>query len=54
MREVKMGDRKDLFINIFVDSSDIKRNEWAGNFFSGPSAYSTYKFSKKYNFSNFL
>ncbi|MBL0327339.1 MAG: hypothetical protein IPP61_19635 [Cytophagaceae bacterium] len=47
MREVKMGDRKDLFINIFVDSSDIKRNEWAGNFFSGPSAYSTYKFSKK-------
>ncbi len=47
MKEVKMGNRKDLFVNIFMDSSDIKRNEWKGNFITGPSPYIDFKFTKK-------
>lgn len=47
MREVKIGNRTDLFINYYVDSSDIKRNEWAGSLFKNPSSYATYKFKKK-------
>ncbi len=47
MREVKIGNRKDLFINYFIDSSDIKRKEWAGNIFKPASPYSKYRFKKK-------
>lgn len=47
MREVKIGNRKDLFINYFIDSSDIKTKEWAGNFLRAPSPFSKYKFKKK-------
>lgn len=47
MREVKIGNRKDLFINYFIDSSDIKRKEWSGNLFKDPSPYTKYKFKKK-------
>ncbi|MCA0362431.1 MAG: hypothetical protein LCH67_00160 [Bacteroidetes bacterium] len=47
MREVQLDGRKDLFVNIFVDSSDIKTNEWGGNIFTGPSDYAKYKFTKK-------
>jgi hypothetical protein len=47
MREVKVGNRKELFINYFIDSSDIKRKEWAGNLFRDPSPYAEYRFKKK-------
>lgn len=47
MREVKIGNRKDLFINYFIDSSDIKTKEWAGSLFRPASAFSNYKFKKK-------
>jgi hypothetical protein len=47
MREVKIGNRKDLFINYFIDSSDIKTKEWAGNFLRAPSPFAKYKFKKK-------
>jgi hypothetical protein len=47
MREVQIGDRKDLFINYFIDSSDIKRNEWAGGLMRPTSPYANYKFEKK-------
>lgn len=47
MREVKIGNRTDLFINYFIDSSDIKRNEWAGSLIKPASAFANYKFKKK-------
>lgn len=47
MREVTIGNRKDLFINYFIDSSDIKRNEWAGNIIRPASPFANYKFKKK-------
>ncbi len=47
MREVKVGNKKELFVNYFIDSSDIKQKEWAGNLFRGPSPYSEYRFKKK-------
>lgn len=47
MREIKVGNRKELFINYFIDSSDIKRNEWAGSLFQSPSQFANYRFKKK-------
>lgn len=47
MREVNVGNKKELFINYYIDSSDIKKNEWAGNLFQDPSPYSNYRFTKK-------
>jgi hypothetical protein len=47
MREVKIGDRTDLFINYFIDSSDIKRNEWAGSLIKPTSPFANYRFKKK-------
>lgn len=47
MREVKIGNKKDLFINYFIDSSDIKRNEWAGSLIKPASPFANYKFKKK-------
>jgi hypothetical protein len=48
MKEVKLpSGKKQLFINYFIDSSDIKTKEWGGNFFQAPSSYGNYVFTKK-------
>ncbi|MGL4631677.1 MAG: hypothetical protein ACRCVT_10770 [Leadbetterella sp.] len=47
MKEVKLGNRKDLFINIYIDSSNIKRKEWGPTFYSPASYYGEYNFKKK-------
>lgn len=47
MTEVELFGKKDLFINFYIDSSDIKQKEWAGNWFRSPSSYGDYKFKKK-------
>jgi hypothetical protein len=45
--EIDLYGRKDLFVNFFIDSSDIKNNEWGASLFRGPSSYGEYKFTKK-------
>lgn len=47
VKEIELYGRKDLFINFFIDSSDIKHKEWAGNLFRGPSSYAQTRFVKK-------
>lgn len=47
MKEVKIGNKKDLFINYFIDSSDIKKKEWAGSLINPVSPFASYKFKKK-------
>ncbi len=47
MKEVTVDGKKMLFINYFIDSSDIKRNEWGATMFNDPSPYANYKFTKK-------
>ncbi len=47
MKDVKVGNRQELFINYFIDSSDIKTNEWGGSLFKSPSSYSNFRFKKK-------
>jgi hypothetical protein len=47
MKEIMVGDKKELFINYFIDSSDIKTNEWGKTLFHGPSDYCKYRFTKK-------
>lgn len=47
MREIQIGNRKELFINYFIDSSDIKRKEWAGNLIRPASPFLNYRFKKK-------
>jgi hypothetical protein len=47
MKEVKVGNRKDLFINYYIDSSNIKTKEWGPTLFRGASAFASYKFTKK-------
>jgi hypothetical protein len=47
MKKVKVGNKEELFVNYFIDSSDVKTNEWAGNLFRGPSAFANYRFTQK-------
>ncbi|WP_367915584.1 hypothetical protein [Leadbetterella sp. DM7] len=47
MTETELFGKKDLFVNFFIDSSDIKTKEWGGNFFKAPSSYAQVKFEKK-------
>jgi hypothetical protein len=47
MKEVKIGNRTDLFINYYIDSSDIKTNEWAGSLIKSASPFMDFKFTKK-------
>jgi hypothetical protein len=47
MKEVMVNGKKDLFINYYIDSSNIKTKEWAGNLFKKASPYANYKFKKK-------
>ncbi len=47
MTETELFGRKDLFVNFFIDSSDIKTKEWGGNLFREPSSYGEMRFEKK-------
>lgn len=47
MKEVKIGNKTDLFINYFIDSSNIKTKEWGASLFRSRSPYCDYKFQKK-------
>ncbi|MCP9767639.1 hypothetical protein EGI22_06920 [Lacihabitans sp. LS3-19] len=47
MEEVMVNGKKELFVNYYIDSSNIKTKEWAGNLFRGPSPYADYRFKKK-------
>ncbi|ADQ15850.1 hypothetical protein [Leadbetterella byssophila] len=47
MTEVELYGRKDLLVNHFIDSSDIKTKEWGGNLFKSPSPNVNFKFEKK-------
>jgi hypothetical protein len=47
MKEVTVKGKKMLFINYYIDSSDIKTNEWAATLFRAASPYANYKFTKK-------
>lgn len=47
MTEVELFGRKDLYVNFYIDSSDIKTKEWAGNSFREPSPYTKVKFTNK-------
>ena len=47
MKEVMVNGKKELFINYYIDSSNIKTKEWAGNLFKKASPYSNYRFKKK-------
>ncbi len=47
MTETELFGRKDLYVNFFIDSSDIKTKEWGGNMFRDPSPYGQMKFEKK-------
>ncbi len=47
MTEVELFGQKDLFVNFFIDSSDIRTKEWGGNFFRDPSPYGQMRFEKK-------
>jgi hypothetical protein len=47
MTEVELYGRKDLFVNFFIDSSDIRTNEWGAGLFRSASSYGEYKFTKK-------
>lgn len=47
MTETELFGRKDIFVNFFIDSSDIKTKEWGGNLFRAPSSYGEMRFEKK-------
>ncbi len=48
MKEVTFAGKKDLFINFYKDSSDISRNEWAGDLIHDPDTKSiNYRFKPK-------
>lgn len=47
MKEIEVDGKKMLFINYFIDSSDIKTNEWAATVFKDASPYADYEFTKK-------
>ncbi len=47
MKEVTVNGKKDLFINYYIDSSNIKRKEWAATLFRPASEYGNYRFKKK-------
>lgn len=47
MSEIELYGRKDLFINFFIDSSDIRTNEWGAGLFREASSYGEYRFTKK-------
>jgi hypothetical protein len=47
MKEVTVNGKKELFINYYIDSSNIKRKEWAPTLFRAESPFAKYKFVKK-------
>lgn len=48
MKEIKLPNgKKELFINYYCDSSDIKSKEWKGSLFRSPSGFLNYRMKSK-------
>lgn len=45
--EIELYGRKDLYVNFFIDSSDIRTNEWGATLFRDASSFAEYRFTKK-------
>ena len=47
MKEIEINGKKELFINYYIEKSDIKKNEWKQGLFDSPSPFLGYKFKPK-------